>query len=230
MKPKTVSLAITRLAALAFFILPSAFVQKAGWVAEHVCAEVPHRQFVFTIPKRLRIYFRFDRRLLGELCRAAARTVITVCRASSGRPDAAPGMIGAIQTFGQLVHWHPHIHALVTEGVFLPEGAFLPLPKLASEPFLKLWEQEVFALLLAEGRITEDVVVNMRSWKHSGVCSKAIEQGGCMGRLQAFPLSKSASNFNTPRVRKFGYHRRRKLGVAKKTVMASGTFDDGLNK
>jgi prepilin-type processing-associated H-X9-DG protein len=42
-------------------------LEKAGWVSEHVCAEVPHRQFVFTIPKRLRIYFRFDRRLLGQL-------------------------------------------------------------------------------------------------------------------------------------------------------------------
>ncbi|MBM3878001.1 MAG: SDR family oxidoreductase, partial [Verrucomicrobia bacterium] len=50
-------------------------LEKAGWVAEHVCAEVPHRQFVFTIPKRLRLYFRFERRLLGDLCRAAARTV-----------------------------------------------------------------------------------------------------------------------------------------------------------
>jgi hypothetical protein len=82
-------------------------------VAEHVCAEVPHRQFVFTIPKRLRIYFRFERRLLGDLRRAAARTVITVYRAASGRPDAVPGMVGAIQTFGQLIHAHPHIHALV---------------------------------------------------------------------------------------------------------------------
>lgn len=56
----------------------------------------------------------------------------------------------------------------MTEGVFLPDGTFLPLPKLATEPFLKLWEQEVFALLLAEGKITEEVVANMRSWKHSG--------------------------------------------------------------
>jgi hypothetical protein len=123
---------------------------------------------VFTMPKRLRIYFRFDRRLLGDLCRAAARTLITVYRTASGRPDAVPGMVGAIQTFGQLIHFHPHIHALVTEGVFLPDGTFLPLPKLATEPFLKLWEQEVFALLLAEGKITEEVVANIRSWRHSG--------------------------------------------------------------
>ena len=33
-------------------------LEKAGWVAEYVCAQVSHRQFVFTMPKRLRIYFR----------------------------------------------------------------------------------------------------------------------------------------------------------------------------
>lgn len=53
---------------------------KAGWaclpkprrrqVPEHVCAKVPHRQFVFPLPKRRRIYFRFERGLRGELCRA----------------------------------------------------------------------------------------------------------------------------------------------------------------
>jgi hypothetical protein len=35
----------------------------------------------------------------------------------------------------QLIHAHPHIHAPVTEGVFLPDGTFLPLPKFATEPF-----------------------------------------------------------------------------------------------
>lgn len=77
-------------------------------------------------------------------------------------------MIGAIQTFGDLIHFHPHIHALVSEGVFLPDITFLPLPKLAIEPFIKLWEQEVFVLLLGEGKINDEVVANIRSWKHSG--------------------------------------------------------------
>ena len=30
-------------------------------------------------------------------------------------------MVGAIQTFGQLIHADPHIHALVTVGVFLAD-------------------------------------------------------------------------------------------------------------
>lgn len=50
-------------------------LEKAVWVAEEVCTEVAHRQFVFTIPKRLRIYFRYDRSLLGELCQAGCRTL-----------------------------------------------------------------------------------------------------------------------------------------------------------
>lgn len=124
--------------------------------------------------------------MLGDLCRAAARTLTTVSRAASGRPDGVPGIVGAIQTFGQLIHFHPHIHALVTEGVFLPP------PRLATEPFLKLWEQEVFALLLAEGKITEDVAAKMRSWKHSGfsvdqsVRLEAEDTAGIQRLLQYF--------------------------------------------
>ena len=44
--------------------------------------------------------------------------------------------------------------------MFLPDGTFVPLPKLAIEPFLKLWEQEVFAVLLGEGKIDDEVVAN----------------------------------------------------------------------
>jgi hypothetical protein len=68
-------------------------LEKAGWVAEQVCAEVPHRQFVFTIPMRLRIYFRFERRLLGELCRAAARTVDFLAEVTQHIPGAGEHLI-----------------------------------------------------------------------------------------------------------------------------------------
>ena len=50
---------------------PSCHQKRALIMADHIardlCAPVAHRQFVFTILKRLRIFFRFDRRLLGEL-------------------------------------------------------------------------------------------------------------------------------------------------------------------
>ena len=74
-------------------------------------------------------------------------------------------MTDAIHTFKDLVHFYPHIHALA--GVFLPDGTFVTLPKLANEPFLKLWEQAVFGMVLAEGKITVHIVANISSW-HSG--------------------------------------------------------------
>jgi hypothetical protein len=137
-------------------------------VREDVFATVPHRQFVFTIPKRLRIYFRFNRELLGHLPAIAFDLIREVYQAALGRVDAVPGMVAAVQTFGELAHWHPHVHAIVTDGAFAPDGRFAALPKLAVEPFLKLWEHQVFKLLLDAGRISAETVEQMRAWQHSG--------------------------------------------------------------
>lgn len=79
---------------------------------DEVSSDVPHRQWVFTIPKRFRVFFRFDRSLLGKLCRAAYDTVREVHALElDGDPDI-PAMVGAVQTFGDLIHWHSHIHAI----------------------------------------------------------------------------------------------------------------------
>jgi len=91
-----------------------------------------------------------------------------VYQAVLGRDDAVPGMAAAVQTFGELAHWHPHVHAVASDGVFTPSGTFIPLPTLAVEPFLKLWEHKVFKLLLDEGLVTRETVEQMRSWRHSG--------------------------------------------------------------
>ena len=45
------------------------------WMRETLLLDVPHRQVVFTIPKRLRVFFKFNRRLLGDLCRCALRAL-----------------------------------------------------------------------------------------------------------------------------------------------------------
>ena len=97
-------------------------MQTALHVAEDVCVPVAHRQVVLTIPKRLRPHTRFDRKLLGKLCACAWTCVQAEVRRLLGRDDVQPGMIAAIQTHGELLHWHPHIHALVTCGAFTAEG------------------------------------------------------------------------------------------------------------
>jgi len=85
-----------------------------------------------------------------------------------GRPDVIPGMVAGIQTFGQLIHYHPHIHAIVTDGAFTSDGTFLCLPKLAKPLLLAAWQTKVFELLLAAGKIDQPTVDEMRTWPHSG--------------------------------------------------------------
>ncbi len=137
-------------------------------VAEDVCAPVAHRQVVFTIPKRLRVHTRFDRKLLGKLCGCVWTCIKAEVQRVLGRDDVVPGMIAAIQTHGELLHWHPHIHTLVTCGAFSPEGEFLKVPQLDIERLQAAWREAVFELYLAEEKIEPEVVENMRSWPHSG--------------------------------------------------------------
>jgi hypothetical protein len=46
-------------------------VEFGEWLCTEVLKYVLHRQWVFRIPKRLRIYFMFDRKLLTKLSRCA---------------------------------------------------------------------------------------------------------------------------------------------------------------
>jgi hypothetical protein len=137
-------------------------------VAQEVCAPVPHRQVVLTIPKRLRLHARFDRKLLGKLCSAAWRCIQAEVRRLSRRDDVVPGMVAAIQTHGELLHWHPHLHALLTCGAFTAAGDFVELPQLDLQRLEMAWQEAVFSLYLAEQKVQPEVVENMRTWEHSG--------------------------------------------------------------
>jgi len=143
-------------------------LQFGTWVADEVLAPVPHRQYVFTIPKMLRIYFRRDRRLLGKLSQCAADVLKTLFRAAGKDPTAVPGIIIAIQTYGDLVNFHPHLHALVTDGVFTRAGWFVAFPKIDLSALERLFRHRVLRLLLRERRIDEGVIRTLLGWQHSG--------------------------------------------------------------
>ena len=57
--------------AFGFYLCPSCSQKRTLLFAEHLTEEVllnlPHRQFVFALPKALRIFFRHDRRLFGRV-------------------------------------------------------------------------------------------------------------------------------------------------------------------
>ena len=85
------------------------------WVRETLLLDMAHRQVVLTIPKTLRIFFKYRRRLLGELSRASVKALTVYFEALAGEP-LVPGIIVAVQTFCDRINFHPHLHLLVTEG------------------------------------------------------------------------------------------------------------------
>ena len=143
-------------------------LQFGAWMADEVLAPVPRRQYVFTLPKMLSAYFRKDRRLLGKLSPCAADALKSLFRAACKGPSAVPGIIIAIQTYGDLVNFHPHLHALVTDGVFTLTGWFVAFPKVALYVLEHLLRHRVLQMLLREQRIDESVIRTLLGWRHSG--------------------------------------------------------------
>jgi len=158
------------------------------WVCDEVLEPVTHRHYVFSIPKILRIFFaslnastafRYNRKLLGGLSRCASETVREMMQAAglplrdsnatgSGDNAAVPGMIAAIQTFGSDIDWHPHLHCLVTNGAFTPDGTFHAMEILSPSVIMEIFQHKVFRMLLKEGLITEERVRLILSWRHTG--------------------------------------------------------------
>jgi len=136
-----------------------------------VLADVLHRQWVFTIPRRLRVYFRYDRGLLGKLCRAAWETVRYVYALEVDGDCGVPAMIGAVQTHGSLVNWNVHIHAIVAEGVFMESGHFIHIPDIFTHRAVEFWQERVFALLLDEHKISEEIAGSTRSASACAACA-----------------------------------------------------------
>jgi len=89
--------------------------ELAAFLADEVVEDVGHAQWVFTVPKMLRVYFLHHRELLGELSRAASETARELLAAAAGEEEGfRPGIVAVVQTFGDRANFHPHVHALVT--------------------------------------------------------------------------------------------------------------------
>ncbi len=62
----------------------------------------------------------------------------------------------------------PHLHALVTGGVFSGDGSFRGIPRIPSRVLTRVFAHHVLTMLKGEGKIDERTIRKMQSWKHSG--------------------------------------------------------------
>jgi len=101
-------------------LCPSCAAKRAAVTAallrDDVLEEVGHSQWVFVMPKMLRLYFLHHRELFGGLARAAWETVLELRIEATREATLRPGMVAVVQTAGELARWHTHVHALVSRG------------------------------------------------------------------------------------------------------------------
>ena len=140
---------------------------------EEILDDVPHRHVTFTIPKALRGLFERERKLLKILARSAHRAMETMLREAVGNRRVRVGTVASIQTFGSFgANFHPHLHALVTEGVFHSLGAkvlfFEQVEWWDRGAVAQVFRELVFSELIAAKRLRPETAEMMRSWNHSG--------------------------------------------------------------
>jgi ribosomal protein S27E len=163
------------------------------WMREELLLDVPHRQVVFTIPRMLRIFLKYNRRLLGSLCRRALRSLTRYFEVLTGG-KLMPGVIAAIQTFGDRINLHPHLHFLVTEGGVDKAGNFHKIPRIDDPRLAEIFAREVLADLVGRELLSPEWADRILSWRHTGfnvhsrVRAKTRQEAERVGKYMIRPL------------------------------------------
>lgn len=80
--------------------------------------------------------------------------------------SAVPGAVIAIQSFGDFLGHNPHAHVLLTDGCFHDNGMIKVAPHFDAKALEEILRHKVFRLLISKGKITEDMVKLLKSWRH----------------------------------------------------------------
>jgi len=143
-------------------------IEFGKFLYEEVLHPVPHRQWVFSIPKRLRPYFLYDRSLLGKLSQYAWKVLSCYLANGVSMNNPMSGAVIAVQTFGDYLNFNPHLHIISTDGCFDKAGNFMASVMPNADDLEPVFRLEVLKMLKQEGKITEAVIENMDTWHHSG--------------------------------------------------------------
>ena len=148
-------------------VCPSCNAKRAHGTAAHlverVLPHVPYRQWTLSFPFRLRLALARDAGLLSDALTLFLRAVFALQRRRARRRGVGEGQTGAVtfvQRFGSALQLTPHFHALLPDGVFTAQGAFVQLPPPTQEEvegLLVRVRPRVLALLAARGVLEADV-------------------------------------------------------------------------
>jgi hypothetical protein len=150
-------------------LCPSCNAKRSLLFAEKLVANTLtpylHQHCVFTVPKRVRAYFKFDRKLLGLLYSAAWDAWKELMALQ--HPTGSPAAVLALHTAGDLLTFHPHIHGLFLAGAIEPEGSFVPVA-IDKHKLQECFARNVLQALLQKQLLSPEDVDNILGWPHSG--------------------------------------------------------------
>ena len=119
-------------------------------------------------PQNVETIFSIPSRASSDLARLAYETVREMMAAASDEPDARPGMVAVIQTFSSSLKFNPHIHGIVTRGVFLSNGQWHPIPYVDAHKAELVFRHKLLRFLRDRDLISEERIDLLLSWQHSG--------------------------------------------------------------
>ncbi len=77
-------------------------------------------------------------------------------------------MVAVVQTFGDELNLHPHLHPLATRGGWTSSGDWVPVPYIDTSAAEKLFRHKVLRIRQRAGLLDEERTRLLPSWNHSG--------------------------------------------------------------
>jgi len=128
---------------------------------------LPHRQYVFTLPKCLRVFFRHDRKLFGEVSRLIFQMIQSFYNEVAGKAIRTASVI-SFQTVGDFLRFNSHYHGIILEGGFDEEGNFAFIPFGNFDKMSEYFRRMIIKFFLDKKLINERFAQNLLTWRHSG--------------------------------------------------------------
>ncbi len=98
--------------------------ESAAHLVDHVLPSVPVRQWVLSMPWRVRYLLACDVELCRAVRRCFLRTVFGHYRERAGPARVRTGAVNIVQRFGSALNLNIHFHALVLDGTYVAKSPF----------------------------------------------------------------------------------------------------------
>jgi hypothetical protein len=154
-------------------------VETAAHLSDHVFPRLPVRQWVLSVPKRLRYYMQRDGAVLNMVLRIFLRVIAQSLQSNcpgAAQVDRAALHIGAvafIHRFGSSLNGHVHFHVCVVDGVFeeVPGIVFHPASAIDATAVAQVQadlRRRILRAFVGRGLLESCDAKEMLAYQHSG--------------------------------------------------------------